>query len=36
MDQSEILLQISDIEREIAVLPPGSLSVKRVKGKEYY
>ena len=36
MDQSEILLQISDIEREIAALPPGSLSVKRVKGKEYY
>lgn len=36
MDQSEILLQISDIAREISALPPGSLSVKKVKGKEYY
>lgn len=36
MEQSEILLHISDLEREIAALPAGTLSTKKVKGKEYY
>ncbi|MCF0260347.1 MAG: hypothetical protein HUJ54_10855 [Erysipelotrichaceae bacterium] len=36
MDQLEVLDQISELEREIALLPPGSLSVKKIKGREYY
>lgn len=36
MDQLEILQRIEELEREIAALPPGSLSVKKIKGKEYY
>lgn len=36
MDHTEILHRIDELEREIASLPPGSVSVKKVKGKEYY
>lgn len=36
MDQLEIMRRIDELEREIASLPPGSLAVKKVKGKEYY
>lgn len=36
MDQLEISNRIDELEREIAALPPGSVSVKKVKGKEYY
>lgn len=36
MDQLEISNRIAELEREIAALPPGSVSVKKVKGKEYY
>ncbi len=36
MDQIDILNRIDELEREIASLPPGSVSVKKVKGKEYY
>lgn len=36
MDQLKIMRRIDELEREIASLPPGSLAVKKVKGKEYY
>ena len=32
MDQLEITNRIDELEREIASLPPGSVSVKKVKG----
>lgn len=36
MDRNDILAKIADLEREIAALPPGSVSTKKVRGKEYY
>lgn len=36
MDQLKITERIAELEREIASLPPGSVSVKKVKNKEYY
>ena len=36
MDKFDIMHKISELEREIAALPPGSLTTKRVKGKEYF
>ncbi len=36
MEQSEIIERIHELEREIALLPPGSIAVKKVRGKEYY
>lgn len=36
MDQLEIMNRIDELEREITSLPPGSVSVKKIKGKEYY
>ncbi len=36
MDQLEIMQRIDELEREIATLPPGSISAKKVRGKEYY
>ena len=36
MDKNDILARIADLEREIAALPPGSVSAKKVRGKEYY
>lgn len=36
MDQLEILQRMEELEREIATFPPGSLSAKKVNGKEYY
>lgn len=36
MEQLEILDRIAQLEREIAALPPGSVSTKKVRGKEYY
>lgn len=36
MDQFKILQRINEIEREIAALPPGSLTKKKVNGREYY
>lgn len=36
MTQEEILNRIDELEREIASLPPGSVAVKKVKGKEYH
>lgn len=36
MDQFDIPERIAQIEREIAALPPGTVSTKKVRGKEYY
>lgn len=36
MDQLEILQRIEELQREIAALPPGSLTAKKVGGKAYY
>lgn len=36
MSQMDILQQISELEREIAVLPLGTVSAKTVKGREYF
>lgn len=36
MEQFEIIERIHELEREIALLPPGSIATKKVKGKEYY
>lgn len=36
MDNLDLLQKISELDREIAALPPGSLTVKKVKGKEYF
>ena len=36
MAQLEIIERINELEREIALLPPGSIAVKKIKGKDYY
>ncbi len=36
MEQNEIMERISELEREIAALPPGRVSEKKVKNKIYY
>ena len=36
MNQTEIMQRIDDIERELALLPPGNITKKRINGKEYY
>ena len=36
MEQNEILKRIDELEREIALLPSGSIAVKRINDKEYY
>ena len=36
MGQEELLSQIVELEREIAILPEGSITKKKVKDKEYY
>ncbi len=36
MEQLDITERIAALEREIALLPSGSIAVKKVKGKEYY
>ena len=36
MEQTELLKRIDELEREIALLPSGSIAVKRIKDKEYY
>lgn len=35
MDRTQILARITELEREIAALPPGTLSTKKIKGREY-
>lgn len=36
MKQEDLLLQIYELEREIAALPEGSITKKTVKGRDYY
>ena len=36
MEQEELMSQIAELEREIAILPEGSITKKKVKDKEYY
>ena len=36
MEQTELLKRINELEREIALLPSGSIAVKRINDKEYY
>ena len=36
MEPTEILKRIEELEREIALLPSGSIAVKRINDKEYY
>lgn len=36
MEQPELLKRIDELEREIALLPRGSVAVKRINDKEYY
>ncbi len=36
MEQDALLIQIAELEREIAILPEGSITKKKIKGKEYY
>lgn len=36
MDNKSLREQISDLERQIALLPAGSITRKKIRGKEYY
>ena len=36
MEQNELMNRIAELEREIAVLPEGSITRKKIKDKEYY
>ena len=36
MEHTELLKRIDELEREIALLPGGSMTVKKIKDKEYY
>ena len=36
MEHNEIKGRIADLEREIAILPEGSITKKRIKDKDYY
>ncbi len=36
MEQDKLLNQIADLEREIAILPEGSITKKKINGKDYY
>ena len=36
MDDPDIKFVIEELEKEISLLPPGSVAVKRLDGKEYY
>ncbi len=36
MERDDILTQIAELEREIAVLPEGSITKKKINGKEYF
>ena len=35
MGQEELMNKIAEIEREIAILPEGSITKKKIKDKEY-
>lgn len=36
MGQEELLDKIAELEREIALLPEGSIAKKKIRDKEYY
>ncbi len=36
MGQEELMNQIAELEREIALLPEGSITKKKIKDKEYF
>ncbi|MBR1481528.1 MAG: AAA family ATPase, partial [Ruminococcus sp.] len=36
MEQTELLKRMDELEREIALLPRGSVTIKRINDKEYY
>ena len=36
MGQEELMSQLAELEREIAILPEGSITKKKIKDKEYY
>ncbi len=36
MEQEELMNKIAELEREIAILPAGSITKKKIKEKEYY
>ena len=36
MGQEELMDKIVELEREIAILPEGSITKKKIKAKEYY
>ena len=36
MKRDELMSKIADLEREIAVLPEGSITKKKINNKEYY
>ena len=36
MGQEELMNIIVELEREIAILPEGSITKKKIKDKEYY
>ena len=36
MSQEELMNAIAEIEREIAILPEGSITKKKIRDKEYY
>ena len=36
MEQEKLMNQIAEIEREIALLPEGSITKKKIKEKDYY
>ena len=36
MERTKLLKRIEELEREIAILPSGSIAVKRINDKEYY
>lgn len=36
MNQGELLIRINELEKEIAILPAGSITKKKISDKEYY
>ena len=36
MEQDELMNRMAELEREIAILPEGNITKKKIKEKEYY
>lgn len=36
MEQDKLFDEITELERQIAILPEGSITKKKIKNKEYY